>query len=167
MSQIHLVVGPVGAGKSTYTRKLCNEHQAVRLTLDEWMATLFGEDQRPAERRIEWYLARTERCLSLIWQLTKQLIAVGSVVVLEPGLIRREARHRFYAQIDDLGCTHAVHVVEAERDVRRRRVIERNRERGETFSMEVPPEFFEFASDLWEPPDERETAEREFRHIKT
>lgn len=95
MSQIHLVVGPVGAGKSTYTRKLCNEHQAVRLTLDEWMATLFGEDQRPAEGRIEWYLARTERCLSLIWQLTKQLTAVGSVVVLEPGLIRLEARHRF------------------------------------------------------------------------
>lgn len=167
MSQAHLVIGPVGAGKSTYTRKLCNEHQAVRLTLDEWMVTLFGEDQRPTEGRVEWYLARTERCLSLIWELTRQLVAVGSVVVLEPGLIRHEARRQFYAQIDRAGFTHKVHVVQADRDVRRQRVLERNRQRGETFSMEVPPEFFEFASDMWEAPDEQEIAEREFQFIRT
>jgi hypothetical protein len=41
--------------------------------------------------------------------------------------------------------------------------MRRNVEQGETFSMVVPPEFFELASDLWEVPDE---AEREGRTVR-
>lgn len=52
MARLHLIVGPVGAGKSTFGRKLSRDVGAVRLTLDEWMATLFGDDERPAEQRI-------------------------------------------------------------------------------------------------------------------
>jgi hypothetical protein len=41
----------------------------------------------------------------------------------------------------------------------------RNVEQGETFSMVVPPEFFELASDLWEPPDEAECEVRDLRFV--
>lgn len=34
--------------------------------------------------------------------------------------------------------------------------VERNRARGPTFSMVVPPDVFELASDLWEPPEPEE-----------
>ena len=167
MARIHLVIGPVGAGKSTLCRRLSEEHGAVRLILDEWMAVLFGEDERPAEGRVAWYSARVERCLELIWRLAQELLAVGTPVVLEVGLIRREARERFYSKVDAMAFEHVVYVVDADRDVRRARVLKRNRERGETFSMEVPLEFFELASDLWEAPDESESSTREMRFIRT
>ena len=53
-----------------------------------------------------------------------------------------------------------VYVLDAPRDVRRERVLRRNAEQGETFSMVVPPHIFELASDLWQPPGEAECAER-------
>lgn len=167
MARVHLVIGPVGAGKSTFAGQLATEERAVRLTLDEWMAVLFGADQRPVEGRMQWYVERTERCLELIWRQAQALIDVGTSVVLEIGLIQREARARFYGKLDERACEHVVHVLDADRDVRRARVARRNRERGETFSMEVPLEFFELASDLWEPPDDIERADRDLRVIRT
>ena len=162
---IHLIIGPVGAGKSTYASGLAAEHQAIRLTLDEWMTVLFGDDPRPAEGRLDWYVERTERCIEQIWRTTQQLVAVGTTVILEIGLIRREARQRFYGKLDAAAMEHVVHVVDADRDVRRERVLHRNRERGATFSMEVPLDFFELASDMWEPPDGAERADREHRDV--
>jgi predicted kinase len=167
MSHVHLIIGPVGAGKSTFGLKLSRELGAVRLTLDDWMATLYGDDERPAEGRIQWYLERTERCLNLIWELTRRMIDVGTQVVLEVGLIQREPRQSFYARIDAEAYAYTIYVVDADRDVRRQRVLTRNQQQGETFSVEVPLEFFEFASDLWEPPTEDETIGRNLRYIAT
>ena len=45
MARVHLIVGPVGAGKSTLAGQLGREHGAVRLILDEWMAALFSADR--------------------------------------------------------------------------------------------------------------------------
>ena len=159
---MHLVVGPVGAGKSTYVRELCREHAALRLTLDEWMATLFRPD-RPETDVMPWYIARTERCLEQIWRVALATLEVGTDVVLEIGLIRRHERESFYARVDALALDLVIHVLDAPREVRRARVEQRNRERGETFSMEVPPAIFELCSDLWEPLDLRETEGREVR----
>jgi len=160
MAKLHLIIGPVGSGKSTLAMKLSETNSAVRLVLDEWMAVLFGDDERPAEDRIEWYVARTQRCLEQIWQVTQDLMRVGTSVVLEVGLIQSDPRRQFYDLIDDAGFDHTVYVVDAARDVRRERVLRRNVDRGETFSVEVPPEFFELASDLWEPPSETERSSR-------
>lgn len=167
MSHIHLLIGPVGAGKSTLGLQLSQERRAVRLTLDEWMTALYGEDARPSEGRIQWYMERTQRCLDLIWQLTRRLMEAGTEVVLEVGLIQREPRTSFYFRIDAEAYPHTVYVVDADRDIRRQRVLERNRQKGDTFSVEVPAEFFELASDLWEPPGADESQDREMRFVNT
>lgn len=165
MAHLHLIIGPVGAGKSTFARQLAREHRAVRLILDDWMATLFGADERPAVGRIEWYVERTHRCLDQIWKLTEGLVAVDTNVVLELGLIRSEDRERFYARVDQAGFGLTVYVLDAPRAVRRERVLRRNVEKGETFAMEVPPDFFELASDLWQPPAADECDERDVRFV--
>jgi predicted kinase len=165
MAQLHLVIGPVGAGKSTFALALSREHRAVRLTLDEWMAELYGADERPAVGRLEWYVERTTRCLEQMWKLATRMIDVGASVVLEIGLIQRDARAAFYERVDDAGIGLLVYVLDAPRDVRRARVMKRNAERGDTFSMHVPPEIFDLASDRWEPPDEAERNAREMRVV--
>jgi predicted kinase len=163
MAHLHLIIGPVGAGKSTFALQLSREHRAVRLTLDDWMARLFGKEERPAVGRLEWYVERRDRCLELIWKLAKELIGVGTNVVLEIGLIQRKEREEFYARVDEEGLGLTVYVLDAPRELRRERVQRRNQEKGETFSMEVPPYFFELASDMWEPPEEDECRERDVR----
>jgi len=163
--QLHLIIGPVGAGKSTFARALGLKHRAVLLILDDWMAQLFGADERPATGRIEWYLERRDRCFEQIWKLTAALCEVGTRVVLEIGLIRRDERAVFYRRVDDAGYDLAVYVLDAPRSVRRDRVMRRNEERGETFAQVVPLELFELASNMWEPPDDEEASERAVRFM--
>lgn len=165
IGELHLIIGPVGAGKSTFARALAAKHRAVRLVLDDWMAQLYGADERPATGRIEWYVERRDRCLEQIWKLTAALCEVGTRVVLEIGLIRRAEREAFYRRVEDAGYDLAVYVLDAPREVRRERVMRRNEERGETFAQVVPLDFFELASDMWEPPDDDEASARAIRFV--
>ena len=164
--RVHLVIGPVGAGKSTFALRLAQQRSAIRLTLDEWMTTLFRPD-RPETDRITWYRERAQRCIDQIWMLLQQLTAQGHDVVLEIGLLQRDERERIYARLDDAQLPLTIHVLDAERDVRRERVRQRNREQGPTFSMLVPLEIFELASDLWEPPEQEECEGRDVRFSRT
>ena len=136
--------------------------RSVRLTLDEWMTNLFRPD-RPETDVIAWYVERAERCVDQIWRVTQGVLAAGVDVVLEIGLIVRSDRERLYARVDAAALELDIHVVDAPRDVRRERVLQRNQQRGETFSMEVPLPFFELASDRWEPLDESECEGRRVR----
>jgi predicted kinase len=164
--RIHLVLGPVGAGKSTFALGLANEQGAVRLTLDEWMTELFSPD-RPESGIIEWYVERAARCVSRIWSLADSLLDVGTTVVLEIGLLQRRERERFYRRFADAGVPVTIHVIEAAREVRRERVLSRNRERGVTFTTHVSPEIFELASERWEPLEADECRGRDVRFIRT
>lgn len=166
MAKVHLLVGPVGAGKSTLAAQLGREHQAVRLTLDEWMTHLFRKD-RPEQGVVEWYMERAERCVEQIWRVAQEILAAERDVVLEIGLLQRSAREAFYERLEAHGVPVTVYVVDAPRDVRRERVMRRNVERGETFAVEVPLAFFEFASDRWEPVADSEGEWREVRFVWT
>lgn len=155
MPKIHLVEGPVGAGKSTYAAQLSKQHAAPALILDAWFARLYSPD-RPAEGLMPWYVERKERCIAHIWATALDILGTGHDVVLELGLVERASRKRFYALVDDAGYDLTVYLLDAPRDVRRERVRQRNREKGPTYTMEVPDAFFELASDAWEPIAEAE-----------
>ena len=164
MPRLHLIVGPVGAGKSTFARALSRERRAIRLTLDEWMAVLFRPD-RPAAGVLEWYGERTERCLEQIWRVACSAIEAGTEVVLEIGLIQRRDRQRFYDRVDASSHELTIYVLDAPRELRRERVAARNLDQGPTFSMVVPPQIFELASDLWQPLDTDECEGREIHFL--
>jgi predicted kinase len=164
MARIHLVVGPVGAGKSTFALELCRAHGAIRLTLDEWMTNLFSMDRPPVDV-LPWYMERAERCVGQIWRITQRLIDHGTDVVLEIGLIQRNMRESFYQRVDADAQELVIYVLDAPRELRRQRVAQRNLERGQTFSMVVPPEFFELASDHWEPLADDECEGRDVRFV--
>lgn len=166
MPTVHLLIGPVGAGKSTLARSLAQEHQALPLILDSWFTRLFSPD-RPPEDVMTWYVERAERALAQIWQVTMDALKADTNVVLEVGLVRRIQREQFYGWVDAEAVDLRTYLVDAPRDVRRARVVQRNATKGETFSMHVPPEFFELASDLWESPDQAEVHERQIQFVDT
>ncbi len=164
MTTIHLVEGPVGAGKSTFAARLSADHAAPHLDLDEWMVTLFSPD-RPGTGFVAWYSQRKQRCIEQIWHVTCELMRSGTSVVLELGLVQRQAREEFYQRVDASGYELAIYVLDAPEEERRRRVRERNGGAGGTFKMQVTDEIFDIASRAWEPPDPVECAERPIRLI--
>jgi len=164
MATIHLIEGPVGAGKSTFAAQLSLTHAAVHLNLDDWMVTLFRPD-RPETEFMEWYAERKQRCIDQIWRVTCDLIDAGTEAVLELGLVQTSARDDFYRRVDVEGYALKVYVLETPEDVRRERVRHRNTQQGDTFKMEVSDEIFELANRAWQAPDAIEARERDIEFM--
>jgi len=156
MPTIHLIEGPVGAGKSTFATKLGKDIPATRLTLDDWMSNLFKPDRPEGEDIMEWYTERKQRCIEQIWKLACDIIETGSDVILELGLIQKIDRQKFYQRVQNKNLLLKVYVLDAPHGVRKERVQHRNMTQGETYSMEVPDHVFEMASYLWEPVSQQE-----------
>jgi predicted kinase len=162
--EVHLVEGPVGAGKSTFAAALAPRLEGVHLALDAWFARLFSPD-RPEGNFVPWYLERKDRLLDLIWDHSRSILGAGTDVILELGLIQRQRRMEFCQRIRDDGFGLVVYVLDAPREVRRERVRRRNIDKGPTFSIVVPDHVFDVASSLWEPPDEVEQCESKIRFV--
>lgn len=112
-------------------------------------------------------MQRKERLQVLIWAHSRNLLQAGKDVYLELGLIQRQNREAFCQQVQQEGFGLVLYILDAPRDIRRDRVRKRNVEKGFTFSMVVPDQIFEVASDLWESPDELELAEWDAVVIQT
>lgn len=166
MGKIILLEGPVGAGKSSYAAALMAHQRAPHFNLDDWFVTLYSPD-RPEEGLLAWYAERKQRCIEQIWKVATAVLKSGADVILELGLLTRAERQAFYQRADHAAVGLTVTVLLAPREVRRERVRQRNRERKDTFRMEVPDAVFELASDRWEPPDLIEVEERHIRIIDT
>jgi|SRR5581483_8301135 len=148
---LNVIFGPCGAGKTTYALALARREGAVPFILDEWGVRLFGPDvQGPID--FAWMLERLGRCRALIWSTATAVLAAGTPVVLDFGLMRRVDRERILNMAQAAGLATRWHFVDAPQEVRRARVAGRNETKGETFAKEVPPEMFEMFEALYEAP---------------
>jgi len=148
---LNLVFGPIGAGKTTYAHALARREGAVAFVLDEWGVRLFGPDVHgPLD--FGWMLERLGRCQALIWSTATAVLAAGTSVVLDLGLMRREHRERIRKLAQEAGLSVQWHLVDAPQAVRRARVAGRNETKGETFAREVPPEMFDMIEAMYEAP---------------
>lgn len=92
---LYLMVGHVGAGKSTAAKQLQREVGALRLTPDEWMMPLFGHPDLQHERAIlEGLLLRT----------AVDAIRLGTSVILDFGFWSREERAALHWLAGRLGA---------------------------------------------------------------
>lgn len=157
MPCIHIIEGPVGAGKTTYANLLATRCRTAPLVLDDWMANLFRPD-RPDGDIWPWYAERKARLTEQILCLAIKSHTLGSDAIVELGLLRFEDRLRVYERLTFEDCAYQVHVLDLPRDTRWDRVQARNRDKGSTFAMEVPENVFTIASDMWEPPGPEERA---------
>lgn len=152
---LNVIFGPCGAGKTTYAHAFARREGAVPFILDEWGARLFGPDVRgPIE--YAWMLERFGRCGAQIWSTAAAVLAAGTSVILDIGLMRRADRERIRQNAEATGLPLQWHFVDAPQEVRRARVAGRNTAKGETFVMEVPPEMFDFFEGLYEAPEPAE-----------
>lgn len=158
MASVHLLCGPVGAGKTTYARSLARELRAARFSLDEWVVGLFGKSM-PDPLSLEWWTEHCDLCADRIWLTCRELLAVEIDVILDFGLPKRAHRERYRPLIAAAGARRRIHVIDADPAVRRERVLGRNREKGETYALQVTDEMFDRSETWWEPPTPEELEE--------
>lgn len=148
-------VWPAGAGKSTLARELTDSVAGVRFSIDEWVSELYVPDA-PKPLRLDWVMARVQRCEHRIWALASEVAKRGVDVVLDLGFMRAASRAAFQRLAEREGLAVQMHFVTAPLETRRRRVATRNQEKGDTYSSEVTPAMFGVMENEFELPDEHE-----------
>ena len=154
---LNVIFGPCGAGKTTYAHTFAKHERAVAFILDDWMAAMCGPDM-PEPIQYEWMIARVGRCEAQIWSVAAGVIATGTSVILDIGLMRQTDRARVRGIAEATGLPLQFHFVDAPTEVRRARVQERNVIRGKSFAIDVPPDMFDFIEGVYEAPDAAELA---------
>lgn len=155
MGTVHLVFGPQGAGKSTFARELTASVAGVQFSIDEWMGELYLPDA-PKPLRLDWVMDRVQRCERRIWAVASEAAKRGVDVVLDLGFMKAASRESFRALAERAGLAVQMHFVTAPLEIRRRRVMARNQEKGASFSFEVTPAMFGFMENEFEVPSEGE-----------
>lgn len=152
---LHVIFGPSGAGKTTYAHAFARREKAVAFILDDWMAKLFAPDM-PDPIEYEWMIERVQRCEAQIWSTAAGVLAAGTSVILDIGLMRKTDRARVREIAEATELPLQFHFVTASPEARRARVAERNIVRGEGFAIEVTPELFDFIEGVYEAPEPEE-----------
>ena len=156
--KIHIVFGRQGAGKSTYSKKLTKEVKGVHFSIDEWMWKMYGKDL-PKSMNLKWIMERVDRCEKQIWEISKQISNRNVEVVLDLGFTKFEKRELFSNLAKELNIPTQIHYIKAPHDLRKQRVMNRNKEKGETYSFEVTPGMFDFMEGEFQVPREKELKE--------
>jgi len=101
-------------------------------------------------------MTRVKRCEQQIWSTAKEVALNGGNIVLDLGFIKTINRDEFLQLAQQVGLSSVLHYVIAPHDERRRRVLARNVEKGDTFAFEVTPMMFDYMEKEFEAPSEVE-----------
>jgi predicted kinase len=164
-TNVHLICGLPGAGKTTYAEQLRLDLSAVRFSIDDWNDRLFFMDRDPTSD-FDWFYERVQRCCAQMRDTAQQVIDAGRPVIFDCGLTNRHERQTFYDWADDRGNSTSLHFLDIEENERWTRVQRRNTERGETFRLEVTRDMFDFMNTIWEAPDTNELTIHHGQHIR-
>lgn len=111
------MVGLPAAGKTIRARELASAWNALRLTPDEWMIPLFGQEQPEGKRNI--LEGR------LIW-LALSALRIGVNVVLDFGVWGKDERSALRALAASVGATSELVYLPVDEDEQWRRVAARS-----------------------------------------
>jgi len=136
---LFLMVGLPGAGKTTLAKKLEIERPALRLTPDEWIPVLYGENL--SQEKLDSVRDPVE---AMQWQIAAAALRLGVDVMLDFGLWSRRERDDFRARAAALGAKAEICFLDAPHAELSARLAARN--------ANLPPGTFHVSQeqlDLW------------------
>jgi len=144
--RMFVMVGLPSAGKTTRARELASRWNALRLTPDEWMIPLFGQEQPEGKRNV--LEGR------LIW-LALSALRSGVNVVLDFGVWARVERSALRALAASVGATSELVYLQVDAEEQLRRVQARARTDAATTFQMTQADLSRWRP-IFEPPDATE-----------
>ena len=117
-----MIHGYLGAGKTTFARQLEECLPALRLTHDEWMLRLYGEEPSPSE-----FLALFERVSERLTAVWTRCAVLGLDVVLDLNFWSREQRNEVREAAAKLGVDVQLYRLSCSDEEAWTRIEQRNR----------------------------------------
>jgi len=116
----YLICGFLGAGKTTYARKLATETGAIHLNPDEWCMKLFP----PSEYENHW-----DKCFSqtiqFLWEKAGKLAQEQKAVIFDMGFWTKQSRQEAIKKAIKLGFLPIIHYVYASDKILKERISKR------------------------------------------
>lgn len=120
---LFLTVGLPCTGKTTAARRIEAEHRALRLTKDEWVKALYGDENPPAGQDV---------IEGRLIEVALRALELGTNVVLDYGLWSRDERSALRQAAADVGAAVELHYFEVDPAEQRRRIDQRQDEAPHT-----------------------------------
>ena len=150
MATAHLIHGCIGAGKTTFARRLEKQLPAIRFTHDEWMARFFGTD--PPADQFPIFYQRVSEQIEKVWT---RCLELGNDVVLDLNFWPRRDRDYARASFLAVGGSTRLYRIACPEDEAWRRVETRNANLDGT-SLLIVRHTFEMLKSRFEPLGEDE-----------
>lgn len=147
---VYVLCGFIGAGKTTFARKLEERTGAVRITKDEWLIRLIGNDPT-----IDGYEDYDHRVCELSRDVAFQLAEKGIDVIIDEGVWEKELRDMLRRRIEDIGAQPVLYFLDTPIETIRERVARRNMHPAND-SFTISGELLEGYLKSWQPPSEDE-----------
>src|SRR5436305_13301353 len=117
---VYLICGFIGAGKTTFAKKLEEKTGAVRITKDEWSIRLIGNDPT-----IDGYEEWDRKIIGLSRDVAFYLAEKGIDVIIDEGCWEKEQRDEMRRRTDAIDAKAVMYYVEIPRETMRDWVLER------------------------------------------
>jgi len=149
--KLHIICGFVGSGKTTLSKKLEKQYQAIRFSTDEWMIELFNFNGNFGKK----YRDSKKRCKEFIWKLSEKILLSGQDVVLDFGFWSKKERLLFFKRAKKIGAEPILYFLDIPIDELKKRVTARN-EKLDKQTFKISTRWFDKWLPLFEKPKSSE-----------
>ena len=147
---VYVICGFIGAGKTTFSKKLEERTGAVRITKDEWLIRFIGNDPT-----IEGFEEYDHKIIGLSRDIAFQLAEKGVDVIMDEGFWLKEQRVELRRKIEAIGAREVLYYLDTPIETIRERVVGRNGNLTKD-SFKISREMLDNYLQYWQPPGEDE-----------
>lgn len=116
----YLICGFLGAGKTTYSKKLSNETGAIHLNPDEWCIKLFSKEEY--EQNWDACFSKT---IEYLWKEAEEYAKQGTSLIFDMGFWTKLSRDEAIKKASELGFLPIIHYISAPDDILKQRITSR------------------------------------------
>lgn len=152
MATVHIIHGFIGAGKTTFAKRLERETSAKRFTPDEIIVERYGKDLSVEEIRKANLAVKKE-----IWKEVERAVQQERDVILDYGLWKKQKRTELVRNVEKIGGKPVVYRVTCDPAIMKQRALSRNEDGN---NLTITSKRYDMYRERFEPMDEDE------EHIK-